>query len=222
MAKFNSFTQTRSGRATAKFPIAVLIVSLVSGTAIGFFAGGGSKVNLSMPKVVATAEPEAPAATVEAAPAPKPEIAPPVVAKQQAVAPVMDLPPIETAPPTQVTEAKPMVMKQPEIQPMPPKMEPEPKKEERVITFKEHVLPVFQARCIECHGDPSIKSGLDMRTLAKIEQGGNGGPGLVAGKPEMSYLFERIEDGSMPPRGKSAMSKSEMNLIREWIATGAK
>lgn len=220
MAKIHSLSTLRSGEASAKFPIAILIVSLISGTAIGFFAGGGTKGSSSTPKVVAGAEPEVMPGV--AALTSKPLVTTPAV-NQQTVAPVMVLPPIEKAPPAEVTKAPAIAMKQPEIQPAAPQKEPEePMPEARVVTFKEHVMPVFQARCIECHGDPTIKSGFDMRTLAKINTGGNGGPGLVAGKPEMSYLFERIEDGSMPPRGKSPLSKSEMNLIREWIANGAK
>ena len=202
---------------SATFPIAVLVLSLLSGTAIGFFAGGGSSLGLPKEKEVATVEPIRSETVEQTAITPEPETNP-----QQAMAPPMELPPLAVKPPIETTQAVANTL-QPTIQPMPKPKEtkPAPAPETRLITFKEHVMPVFQARCIECHGDPSIKSGFDMRTLASIKTGGNGGPGLKVGEPEMSYLFERIADGSMPPRGKSPLSKSEQNLIREWIAGGA-
>ena len=218
MSRFNSMPMQRSGRASAYFPIAVLALSLLSGTAIGFFAGGRIEAQLKLPETVAMSEPKTTprSETIDPQPIPTPQ-------SKQTVVPAMVLPPIVTMAPKTVAHAKQKAIP-PTIQSTPKTPEPKtiPKKEERVITFKEHVLPVFQTRCIECHGDPTIKSGFDMRTLAKINMGGNGGPGMIAGEPDKSYLYERIFDGSMPPRGKSPLSNSEKKLIREWIASGAK
>ena len=49
--------------------------------------------------------------------------------------------------------------------------------------------------------------------------GGKDGAAIVAGKPDESPLWERVEAGEMPP--KSPLSPAEKAAIRDWIAAGA-
>ncbi|HEV3260383.1 MAG TPA: c-type cytochrome domain-containing protein [Gemmataceae bacterium] len=44
--------------------------------------------------------------------------------------------------------------------------------------FEKDVLPLFQARCLRCHGAGERKAGLDLRTSAGLLKAGESGPAL--------------------------------------------
>jgi len=70
----------------------------------------------------------------------------------------------------------------------------------QVPTFQHDVLPLFEKRCISCHG--SVKTaGLDMRTLEAIMKGGAGGTVVQPGKPDASFLWKKIASDAMPLGG---------------------
>lgn len=88
------------------------------------------------------------------------------------------------------------------------------------------VQMVLEKNCVHCHGDnrlstmPSIH---DSRALEKlISQGG----WIVPGKPEQSRIYQVVTfpdeiPGAMPPTGH-AIERADVQVLREWIATGAK
>ncbi len=94
-------------------------------------------------------------------------------------------------------------------------------------TTETDVLPIFQMRCILCHGKRKQEGGLDLRTLASRMKGGDSGPAVVAGKPDESLLIQRIAQGEMPPPDRlfenniKTPSDAEVALLRKWIADGA-
>ena len=116
--------------------------------------------------------------------------------------------------------------KKPEAKPEPKKPDPpkpEPKKPETVsLTYEKDILPVFKSKCLLCHGNPKKDGGLDLRTLKAVLEGGDGGAGVVAGKPADSPVWIRTDDGSMPKNPKDRLTKAEMKLLADWIAGGAK
>ncbi|HJZ60200.1 MAG TPA: c-type cytochrome domain-containing protein [Gemmataceae bacterium] len=125
--------------------------------------------------------------------------------------------------------AGPEPKKEPKIEPKPePKVNPEPKKPEPMtvatnLTFDKDIKPILRVNCMSCHGDPTIKGGLDIRTLATIKQGGESGAGVIGGNPDNSPVWDRIKDNSMPPKdSKKMLTDAEKKMIREWIAGGAK
>ena len=61
------------------------------------------------------------------------------------------------------------------------------------------VLPIFQMRCVVCHGKRKQEGGLDLRTQQSRMAGGLSGPVIVAGDPDASLLLKRIQAGEMPP-----------------------
>lgn len=90
-------------------------------------------------------------------------------------------------------------------------------------TFERDVVPIFTKHCTQCHGREAKKSGLDLRSLASMLQGGESGEPIVTpGKPAESHLFELIDTGTMPPKGKPRLSPQEIQTIRAWIGAGAK
>jgi hypothetical protein len=89
------------------------------------------------------------------------------------------------------------------------------------VTLDQHVRPIFEARCLNCHGAGKKRGGLDMRTIQSMMRGGDSGSGLVAGSPDKSTIWETITNDRMPP-GKMKLSAAEKKLVRDWIAGGAK
>ncbi len=95
--------------------------------------------------------------------------------------------------------------------------------------FVRRVWPLFQEKCLACHGndEKKIKAGYDMRTLESAIQGGESGVrALVPGKPEESPLYlasTRQHDDwePMPPKEADQLKSEQLAWIKEWIASGA-
>jgi hypothetical protein len=61
-----------------------------------------------------------------------------------------------------------------------------------------------------------------MRTVPDLLKGGNSGSALKPGNPTGSPLWKSIDEGQMPPEGKPQLTPREKQMIRDWIAGGAK
>ena len=84
--------------------------------------------------------------------------------------------------------------------------------------FAEEALPIFQAKCIACHGQENPPGNLDLRTLEGILKGGENGPVVVEGASEQSILIRMVSSGSMPPPGVgSGLTDQEVQSLRAWI-----
>jgi len=90
------------------------------------------------------------------------------------------------------------------------------------LLFERDVLPILTAHCLKCHGLEARKAGLDLRTAALIARGGDSGPALEPGALEKSPLYARMADRSMPPKGELPLGDDKIEIIRRWIASGAK
>ncbi len=89
-------------------------------------------------------------------------------------------------------------------------------------SFAKDIRPLFDAKCVRCHGEKVKKADLDLSTPAGVLKGGESGPAVVAGKPEKSLLYEKVHKGEMPPAKKDALAAAEVETLRKWIADGAK
>lgn len=95
------------------------------------------------------------------------------------------------------------------------------------INFTDHVLPIFEARCMKCHNQDKRKGGLSLATYGLMGDGGSSGePLFTAGDADDSYLMALItqsEDPIMPPEGKGdPLGAAEVDLIKRWIESGAR
>jgi hypothetical protein len=86
--------------------------------------------------------------------------------------------------------------------------------------FDRSVAPVLARSCLGCHNATEKKGGLDLSAAEPVRAGGKHGAVIVAGQPEESRLWERVEDGEMPP--KAALPAADKEAIRAWIASGAR
>jgi hypothetical protein len=91
------------------------------------------------------------------------------------------------------------------------------------LSFEAAIRPIVKAHCFQCHGErDELAGGLDLRLRRSLVAGGDSGPAIVAGKPEESYLLERVRLGEMPPgEGAKKLSEDQVALIERWIAEGA-
>jgi mono/diheme cytochrome c family protein len=96
--------------------------------------------------------------------------------------------------------------------------------------FVRRIWPLFQEKCLACHGkDPDkIKGDFDMRTLESALQGGESGePSIVSGKPEESPLYlasTRLHEADwepMPPKEADKLYAEQLGWIKDWISGGA-
>ncbi len=96
--------------------------------------------------------------------------------------------------------------------------------------FVRRVWPLFQEKCLACHGkdEAKIKGGLDMRTAEALRQGGDSEePSVVAGQPEKSALYLSVtrrhaDDWEpMPPKENDQLTAEQIAWVKEWIAGGA-
>ena len=94
----------------------------------------------------------------------------------------------------------------------------------REVSFAKEIQPIFKSKCLLCHGDTTgpPKGGLDLRTLAGIDKGGDTGKALIAGNLKESSIWKWIDEGEMPPAKSPQLSDVEKNLIKEWVMNPVK
>lgn len=84
--------------------------------------------------------------------------------------------------------------------------------------FKRDVLPIFEAKCLHCHGAKRRDGKLDMRTLESLLAGGVSGPAIKPGNAPKSLVIELIHYQEMPPKKEPArVTPAELDRLRSWI-----
>ena len=91
--------------------------------------------------------------------------------------------------------------------------------------YRDHVQPILQSNCGRCHGEKR-QGELAIFDRENLLRGGESGDAaIVPGKPDESYLFELVsakpDEYRMPPKG-DGLDESQVQIIRKWIAAGAK
>lgn len=90
------------------------------------------------------------------------------------------------------------------------------------ITYDDHIFPIFESSCLNCHNPDKKKGGLDLSTFQGAIAGGSGGKVAMAGDGASSKLYTttiHTEEPVMPPEGDK-IDKKHADLIRTWIDEG--
>ena len=94
-------------------------------------------------------------------------------------------------------------------------------------TFKATIWPIFESRCLGCHGPKKQKGDyrLDQKEFA-FAGGESGEVAIVPGHAMASYLVQLItlsedNDEVMPPAKKKPLSPEEIVQIMHWVNSGA-
>ncbi len=89
--------------------------------------------------------------------------------------------------------------------------------------FEQHVRPMLLDHCIRCHGPKKQQAGLRLDSRDALLKGGDSGPAIKPGDPDVSLLVEAIRyeniELEMPPRGR--LPERTIAAIEEWIRLGA-
>jgi WD40 repeat protein len=103
-----------------------------------------------------------------------------------------------------------------------PKKEPPEK-----ISYYKKIRPIFQQHCQGCHQPAKASGGLVMLSHADLLKAGDSKKqAVVPGQPDKSHLVDQInphgdKKAVMPPKG-DPLSQTDITLISQWIAEGAK
>ncbi|MDO8550691.1 MAG: c-type cytochrome domain-containing protein [Ignavibacteria bacterium] len=92
------------------------------------------------------------------------------------------------------------------------------------VSYSQHIQPIFNVKCINCHGVGTTEAGLDLTTWS----GTVADPSIVVpNEPDNSRLIWTIEGRPgfpfMPPIGSPyrALTQNQIRGVKTWIAEGA-
>jgi mono/diheme cytochrome c family protein len=88
------------------------------------------------------------------------------------------------------------------------------------VDFLRDVLPIFETRCVECHGPAKQRGKLRLDSLPGVRKGGASGEVVLAGQSAESLLIRHVvgsEDATrMPPKGET-LTDQQVGILRRWI-----
>ena len=91
------------------------------------------------------------------------------------------------------------------------------------INFTDHIRPIMERSCWNCHGEAAQLSDLDLSSREGALEGGAKGPAIVPGRAEDSRLFRMVAGLDQPfmPMSGDPLSDAELAAVRTWIDEGA-
>lgn len=98
-------------------------------------------------------------------------------------------------------------------------------------SFMRDIAPLVTTRCAGCHGDKKAEGDYRLHTFEYLLGAGASGDessgtgAVVPGKPDESEFFKRLVDAdpsTRMPQEDEPFSAHEIDLVRRWIAGGAK
>jgi len=93
--------------------------------------------------------------------------------------------------------------------------------------YEKKIRPLLIERCYACHSAKaeSVKGGLLLDTRQGLLKGGESGPAIVPGRPEVSLLVKAVRYGDeqlkMPPKVRNRLSAAEVADLEAWVRLGA-
>jgi uncharacterized membrane protein/uncharacterized protein YjbI with pentapeptide repeats len=97
---------------------------------------------------------------------------------------------------------------------------------EKAKYYSDLVQPILESRCYSCHNASKQKGKLRLDERDHILKGGKNGVVLVANKVDESEMIDRLllpldEEDHMPPKEKKQLSSTEIEILKNWIVSGA-
>ncbi len=92
---------------------------------------------------------------------------------------------------------------------------------EALEQFESKVRPVLIKNCVSCHGPAQQSSSLRVDSRDSLLRGGNRGPALIPGDPQLSPLLRAIRhDDLKMPIGKK-LAPADIAALEQWVKAGA-
>ena len=91
-----------------------------------------------------------------------------------------------------------------------------------LVTYDDHVRPVFQQKCFSCHNQDKKSGDLDLTSYSALMAGGASGEVIDPGDSSASYLYELVTHASEPvmPPESPKIPDPMVETIRKWIDGG--
>ena len=84
------------------------------------------------------------------------------------------------------------------------------------ITYNDHVLPLVEQHCANCHNPDKKKGDLVLTSYNALLKGGGSGAVVAAGSPDSSKLWKAIthaEEPTMPPK-KPKLADKDLDVFK--------
>lgn len=100
--------------------------------------------------------------------------------------------------------------------------------DEHLDFFEKKIRPIFAEKCYSCHSveaekNKKLKGGFYIDMREGLMRGGEGGPAVVPGSPDESFLMKTIRheivDMQMPPKN-GKLTEQEIADVETWIKNG--
>lgn len=85
------------------------------------------------------------------------------------------------------------------------------------VSFQKDIQPIFEARCVACHGGTR---GLFLTDYDSVLRGSTNGPVILPSDPVGSRLIQYVVSGYMPYGGPS-LTQAQVQALVNWVAAGA-
>ena len=92
------------------------------------------------------------------------------------------------------------------------------------VSFARDIAPVLAQQCAGCHGDGQTSNGLNLTMFETMLRGGDNGPPIQPGLPDMSLLIGKLQgtaSGERMPRGQPPLPDDAIGRFITWIREGA-
>lgn len=96
----------------------------------------------------------------------------------------------------------------------------------QLISYNQHIRPIFNAKCLSCHGGVKAKGGFSLlfeeEAFADTD---SGEPAIVRGNHQKSELYRRLihhDPEERMPQDADPLTEEEISLIARWIDQGAR
>ncbi|MFQ6678208.1 MAG: c-type cytochrome domain-containing protein [Fidelibacterota bacterium] len=90
------------------------------------------------------------------------------------------------------------------------------------ILYSKDIQPIFDANCIECHGNTS---GLSLTSYDELINGGDHGNTVIPGNSNESVIIQKLGEsppfGDRMPSGLPPLDPALIDLLITWIDSGA-
>ncbi len=89
------------------------------------------------------------------------------------------------------------------------------------VTYDDHVLPLFQSSCLNCHNPDKTKGGLDLSSFTGTLKGSSGGKIVEPGDTGSTLItvVRQTAEPKMPPEGEK-LSNEQIDILKRWIEGG--
>jgi uncharacterized membrane protein len=92
--------------------------------------------------------------------------------------------------------------------------------------YLRNIHPIFDAKCVSCHGAGKEQAGLRLDFYDLLIKGGKDGTVIAPRNPDQSLLLQRVtlspnDRHFMPAQGRTPLTANEITALRAWILAGA-